>query len=102
MATQADSTSSLDPQLDTALDASALEAALPTLTAKLSGLSAGLTEDERAVLSSIVTSASLHLRQLQDINTDAEYIYSKPISSAATPSIRAQLLDLPETLGFTE
>lgn len=49
-----------------------------------------------------MTSASLHLKELQDINVEAEYIYSKPISAAATPTIRAQLLHLPETLGFTE
>ncbi|MGA5130573.1 hypothetical protein ACPCTO_12265 [Streptomyces olivoreticuli] len=91
-----------DAQLDAELDAAALEAALPTLTAKLAGLSATLTEDERAVLSSIVTSSSLHLKELQDINAEAEYIYSKPISAAATPSIRGELLNLPATLGFTE
>lgn len=91
-----------DAQLDTELDALALEAALPTLTEKLGALAASLTEDERAVLSSIVTSASLHLQTLQDANTEVEYIYAKPISAAATPAIRAQLLDLPEALGFTE
>jgi hypothetical protein len=92
----------IDPELEKELDASALEAALPTLTAKLSGLSSALTEDERAVLSSIVTSASLHLKELQDVNIEADYIYSKPISAAATPSIRAQLLNLPATLGMNE
>ncbi|MEV5410108.1 hypothetical protein AB0K60_14890 [Thermopolyspora sp. NPDC052614] len=91
-----------DPRLDAELDAAALEAALPTLTAKLGELAAGLTQDERAVLSSIVTSASLHLKELQDINTAAEYLYAKPISAAATPEVRRQLLALPETLGFTE
>jgi hypothetical protein len=91
-----------DPQLDAELDAAALEAALPTLTEKLASLSESLTEDERAVLSSIVTSSSLHLRELQKVNAEAAYIYSKPISAAATPTIRAQLLTLPETLGFTE
>jgi hypothetical protein len=102
MTSAPDLTTSPDTQLDAELDAAALEAALPTLTEKLAGLSATLTEDERAVLSSIVTSASLHLKELQDITVEAEYIYSKPISAAATPTIRAQLLDLPETLGFTE
>jgi hypothetical protein len=102
MPPNADLATSLDSELDAELDASALEAALPTLTQKLSALSATLTEDERAVLSSIVTSASLHLEQLQDINREAEYVYAKPISAVATPSIRAQLLNLPETLGFTE
>ncbi|RAG81535.1 hypothetical protein DN069_32285 [Streptacidiphilus pinicola] len=92
----------IDPALDKELDAAALESALPTLTAKLTGLSSALSEDERAVLSSIVTSASLHLKALQDVNIEADYIYSKPISAAATPSIRAQLLDLPSALGMTE
>lgn len=93
------------PQLDAELDAAALEAALPTLTEKLGSLSSTLTEDERAVLSSIVTSASLHLKELHSIKAEkaeAEYIYSKPISAAATPTIRERLLDLPEVLGFTE
>jgi hypothetical protein len=95
-------TLAIDPALDKELDAAALEAALPTLTAKLSGLSSALTEDERSVLSSIVTSASLHLKELQNVNIEADYIYSKPISAAATPSIRAQLLDLPAALGMNE
>lgn len=94
--------SSPNPQLDAELDAAALEAALPTLTAKLGDLSASLTEDERAVLSSIVTSASLHLKELQNVNTEAAYIYSKPISAAATPIIRERLLDLPVVLGFVK
>ncbi|MGH3876462.1 MAG: hypothetical protein ACRDSK_05410 [Actinophytocola sp.] len=84
------------------LDSAALEAALPTLTEKLAGLSAELSASEREVLSSIVTSSALHLEKLQDINMEAEYIYSKPISAAATPEVRNHLLSLPETLGFTE
>jgi len=91
-----------EAELDAELDAAALEAALPTLTEKLAGLAESLTEDERAVLSSIVTSSSLHLRELQKVNAEAAYIYTKPISAAATPSIRAQLLTLPERLGFVE
>ena len=102
MTTRPDLDASVDARAQAEINASALEAALPTLTEKLGGLSASLTENERAVLSSIVTSASLHLKQLQDINIEADYIYSKPISAAATPAIRSQLLDLPETLGFTE
>jgi hypothetical protein len=102
MAVSPELATSPDPQLDAELDAAALEAALPTLTEKLGSLSSTLTEDERAVLSSIVTSASLHLKELQSINAEAEYIYSKPISAAATPTIRERLLDLPEVLGFTE
>jgi hypothetical protein len=84
------------------LDSAALEAALPTLTEKLAGLAAELTASEREVLSSIVTSSALHLEKLQDINAEAEYIYSKPISAAATPEVRNHLLQLPTTLGFSE
>lgn len=84
------------------LDSAALEAALPTLTDKLAALATELTESEREVLSSIVTSSAMHLEKLQDINVEAEYIYSKPISAAATPEVRNHLLQLPETLGFTE
>lgn len=84
------------------LDSAALEAALPTLTEKLAGLAADLSPSEREVLSSIVTSSALHLEKLQDINSEAEYIYSKPISAAATPEVRNHLLQLPETLGFTD
>jgi endonuclease III len=84
------------------LDSAALEAALPTLTEKLATLAAELTASEREVLSSIVTSSAMHLEKLQDINAEAEYIYSKPISAAATPEVRNHLLQLPETLGFTE
>lgn len=91
-----------DPQLDAELDAAALEAALPTLTQKLAALKATLNVDEQAVLSSIVTSSSLHLKELQDINAEADYIFAKPISAAATPAIRMELLDLPNTLGFNE
>jgi hypothetical protein len=84
------------------LDSAALEAALPTLTEKLAGLAMELSPSEREVLSSIVTSSALHLEKLQDINMEAEYIYSKPISAAATPEVRNHLLQLPETLGFTD
>jgi len=102
MTVSIETTSSSHPQLDAELDAAALEAALPTLTAKLHSLSSSLSEDERAVLSSIVTSASLHLKELQSVSTEAAYIYSKPISAAATPAIRERLLELPVALGFVE
>lgn len=95
-------TSSPDIQLDVELDAAALEAALPTLTEKLGLLAADLSVDERAVLSSIVTSASLHLQELQKDNAEALYIFAKPISAAATPEIRMGLIDLPGELGFVE
>lgn len=84
------------------LDSAALEAALPTLTMKLAELATSLSDSEREVLSSIVTSSAMHLEKLQDINAEAEYIYSKPISAAATPEVRNHLLQLPEALGFTE
>lgn len=84
------------------LDSAALEAALPTLTDKLAELASDLSPSEREVLSSIVTSSAMHLEKLRDINAEAEYIYSKPISAAATPEVREHLLALPETLGFTE
>ena len=84
------------------LDSAALEAALPTLTEKLAQMAMELSPSEREVLSSIVTSSALHLEKLQDINMEAEYIYSKPISAAATPEVRNHLLALPETLGFTD
>ncbi|SEO01304.1 hypothetical protein [Cryobacterium luteum] len=92
----------LDAKLDAELDAAALEGAMPTLTGKLALLVADLNEDERAVLSSIVTSSSLHMQELQAINENAEYLYAKPISAAATPNIREALLKLPTALGFTE
>jgi hypothetical protein len=84
------------------LDSAALEAALPTLTDKLAALASELSDSEREVLSSIVTSSALHLEKLQDINAEAEYIYAKPISAAATPEVRNHLLALPEVLGFSE
>jgi hypothetical protein len=84
------------------LDSAALEAALPTLTEKLAALAGDLSDSERQVLSSIVSSSALHLEKLADINAEAEYIYSKPISAAATPEVRSHLMQLPETLGFTE
>ncbi|MET9426200.1 MULTISPECIES: hypothetical protein [unclassified Streptomyces] len=89
-----------DLLLDAELDAAALEAALPTLAEKLGILSAELTADERAVLSSIVTSASMHLQELQKGNEEALFIFAKPISAAATPEIRNRLIDLPGELGF--
>lgn len=92
----------LDAQLDAELDSAALESAMPSLTDKLAALAGELNVDERAVLSSIVTSSSLHMKELQAINENAEYLYAKPISAAATPEIREALLKLPTSLGFTE
>ncbi|MFF7275835.1 hypothetical protein [Streptomyces griseorubiginosus] len=95
-------TSNPDLALDIELDAAALEAALPTLTEKLGLLSADLSADERAVLSSIVTSAALHLEELQKVDAEGLYIFAKPISAAATPEIRMGLIGLPGELGFVE
>ena len=95
-------TATNSPDFDVDLSSEALEAALPTLTSKLAELSTELNEEERAILSSIVTSSSLHLQQLEAINENAEYLYAKPISAAATTEIRNHLLSLPETLGFVE
>ena len=97
-----DTISSIDPMLDKELDEAALEAALPTLTAKLLDLKENLSEDEKAVLSSIVTTSAIHLKSLQAVNENAEYLFAKPISAAATPIIREKLLYMPESLGFTE
>ncbi len=88
-------------QLDD-LDTEALESALPQLTSKLADLARTLDDEEYQVLSSIITSASRHLAELQDINAEARYVYAKPISAAATQSIRAKLIELPDTLGFSE
>ncbi|MGV0870469.1 hypothetical protein [Corynebacterium kalidii] len=92
----------IDEQLDQELNEAALEAALPSLTEKLQALKDELTQDEAAVLSSIVTTSAVHLKSLHDVNERAEYIFAKPISAAATPAIRSQLLSMPEKLGFTE
>jgi hypothetical protein len=84
------------------LDAEALEAALPTLTKKLKELQKGLSEEEQAVLSSIVNSAALHLKSMQAIESTAEIQYAKPISAAATVGVRKKLLELPKTLGLNK
>ena len=62
-----DTISSIDPMLDKELDEAALEAALPTLTAKLLDLKENLSEDEKAVLSSIVTTSAIHLKSLRAV-----------------------------------
>jgi hypothetical protein len=85
-----------------ALDAAALEAALPTLTKKLKDLQKGLSEEEQAVLSSIVNSAALHLKSMQAIESTAAIQYAKPISAAATVGVRKKLLELPKTLGLNK
>ncbi|MET9496306.1 hypothetical protein [Streptomyces sp. NPDC006552] len=91
-----------DILLDAELDAAALEAALPTLAEKLAVLAGDLSTDERAVLSSIVTSASLNLQELQKGNEEALFVFAKPISAAATPEIRSRLIGLPNELGLVE
>jgi len=88
---------------DSEFAAEELEAALPTLTDKLKALQRDLSEDERAVFSSIVNSAALHLERLQTLAggaEDAEMSFFKPISAVATTTVRRHLLELPHTLGL--
>jgi hypothetical protein len=80
------------------LDAKALEASLPGLTQKLSELQKGLSDDEKAVFSSIVNSAALHLKSLQALSDSADIIFMKPISAVATVGVRQHLINLPQTL----
>lgn len=79
-----------------------LEAALPTLTNKLAALTGKLTEEERAVFSSIVNSAALHLKSMDAISSTAAVEYAKPISAAATVVVRNGLVDLPGALGLND
>ncbi len=84
------------------INAAALEKSLPTLTKKLQRLQEDLSEDEKAVFSSIVSSAALHLQAMEALGDIAEISYLKPISAAATLSVRKHLVKLPKTLGLTE
>lgn len=84
------------------IDAHALEAALPTLTRKLQELQRGLNEQEKAVFSSIVNSAALHLLSIHAISGTATVNYAKPISAVATLRVRDHLVKLPKVLGLTE
>jgi hypothetical protein len=84
------------------LDSYQLEKSLPTLTEKLRELQSELSDEERAVFSSIVSSAALHLQSMKAIESTAEIRYAKPISAAATTAVRNHLLRLPETLGLAE
>jgi hypothetical protein len=76
------------------VDEAALDKALPSLTEKLHELEGGLSEEERAVFSGIVNSAAVHLESMQAIAGDMEIRYSKPISAAATASVRDQMIEL--------
>jgi hypothetical protein len=103
--TKGDRMSVSDAQANTAADvefeAAELEAALPTLTDKLKALQGELNEDERAVFSSIVNSAALHLERLQALSGgDSAEMAFKPISAVATTTVRDHLLELPHTLGL--
>ncbi len=73
---------------------------MPTLTKKLKELQKGLSEEEQAVFSSIVSSAALHLQAMQAIESTAEISYAKPISAVATVAVRKKILQLPQTLGL--
>lgn len=82
-----------------ALDNSCLEAALPTLTAKLMQLQNGLSDEEQHLFADIINSAAAHLSTLRPNDIEGTNLsYSKPISSHATPDVRAHLLALPEKL----
>jgi len=87
---------------DSEIDVKALEASLPTLTKKLRALQSDLSDDEQAVFSSIVSSAALHLQQMQAITDVASIAYMKPISAVASVGVRQHLVDLPKTLGLTQ
>ena len=83
----------------TEIDRSCLEAALPTLTAKLMQLQNGLSEEERALFADIINSAAEHLATLRPTDLEGSALnYSKPISEHATPTVRAHFLSLPEKL----
>jgi hypothetical protein len=82
------------------VDSKALEASLPTLTKKLQELQHGLTDDEKAVFSSIINSAALHLEATKAIEPTAEIRYAKPISAVASIAVRNTLLQLPKKLGL--
>jgi hypothetical protein len=84
------------------IDTAALEASLPTLTKKLEELKKGLSPQEQAVFSSIVSSAALHLEAMQAIAHTAHINYTKPISAVATVGVRKALIKLPETLGLNK
>lgn len=84
------------------LNSEALEAALPTLTKKLKELQNGLSADEKAVFSSIVSSAALHLKSMEAIGTTAKIEYAKPISAAATAGVRKSIVALPKKLGLLD
>jgi hypothetical protein len=83
------------------LDTTCLEAALPTLTAKLMQLQHGLTQEEQSLFSDIINSAAEHLATLRPNDLEGTNLsYAKPISSHATPDVRAHLLELPQKLNL--
>lgn len=92
----------MPPYQDPGLDTKALEEALPTLKAKLEKLQSGLTADEKAVFSSIVSSAALHLKSMDPISVTTKIEYAKPISAAATVGVRNSIIDLPNALGLNK
>lgn len=83
------------------LDTTCLEAALPTLTAKLMQLQDGLTEEEQVLFADIVNSAAEHLATLRPNDLEGTNLsYAKPISTIATASVRTHLLSLPQKLNL--
>ena len=83
------------------LDGPCLEAALPTLTAKLMQLQNGLSDEERGLFADIINSAADHLATLRPNDLEGTNLsYAKPISTHATTEVRAHLLSLPEKLNL--
>ena len=82
------------------LQASDLEEALPTLTQKLREMQQLLSPEEQAVLRSIVKSAATHLQSMDAVEINEKVRYFKPISAAASPAVRSNLIQLPKILGL--
>lgn len=83
------------------LTSQALEAALPTLAAKLAQLKQHLSGEDQEVFSSIIRSAASHLATLRSAeDVEDKFRYVKPISAQATAGVRDHILSLPETLGI--
>ena len=83
---------------NTNLSTEALEQAMNSLTDKLSSFSQELTESEQETFNTIIHSASNHMKT-QNVSSSRENLtYIKPISAAASPSIKSQIIDLPNKI----
>ncbi|CCO49775.1 hypothetical protein VIBNISOn1_90017 [Vibrio nigripulchritudo SOn1] len=83
---------------NTDLSTEALEQSMSSLTGKLSDFSQQLTDSERETFNAIINSASNHMKT-QDVGGSRENLtYIKPISAAASPSIKSQIVDLPNKI----